>query len=139
MIPEQHKNGAWHMHGLVAGISPASLEFNENGYLDWPAYRRRFGFVSLSHIRDPIACARYISKYVSKDLAKRAGELRAHLYYASQGLSGRELIDLGDFHPPESLKPSYESDYWWVLWLDSYVELDHFMIDDFFGEGGALG
>lgn len=139
LIPEQHKDGAWHMHGLVAGIDPATLEFNEHGYLDWPAYRRRFGYISLSPVQSRTACARYISKYVSKDLASRASELGSHLYYASRGLKGRELVDMGDFSPPETLAPTYQTEYWWVLWLDSPLDLDHGLVDPFYGEGAHLG
>lgn len=71
LIPEMHRDGAWHMHGLVAGLRESAFEFNANGYLDYPPYRDRFGFISLSRVRVPEAVARYITKYVSKDLAAR--------------------------------------------------------------------
>ena len=125
LIPEMHRDGAWHMHGLVAGLRESAFEFNANGYLDYPPYRDRFGFISLSRVRVPEAVARYITKYVSKDLAARRGAVGAHLVYASRGLLGSELIDRGDFHPPAGLKPTFENDYVWVLWLDSPIELEH--------------
>lgn len=125
LIPEQHEDGAWHMHGLVTGIDVESLELNNYGYLDWPAYRRKFGFISLSKIKNRVACGRYISKYVSKDLGARAADIGAHLYYASHGLKGKELVDQGFFAPPEGLQPTVDTDYWWIFWLDSPIGLNH--------------
>lgn len=52
-------------------------------------------------------------------------DVGAHLFYASRGLLGSELIDRGDFHPPPGSKPTFENDYVWVLWLDSPIELEH--------------
>lgn len=125
LIPEMHRDGAWHMHGLVAGLRPDAFEFNENGYLDYPPYREKFGYISLSRVRNPRAVAAYVTKYVAKDLAARRAELGAHLFYASRGLLGAQLVDRGDFHPPPGLAPSFENDYVWVLWLDSPIDLEH--------------
>ena len=94
-VPEHHKNGAWHIHGLVHGLPSSALYyFPENSplrlrqgeFLNWPDYMKKFGWCSLAPIRDPVACAFYISKYVSKELSQRAGETGAHLYWASRPL-----------------------------------------------------
>lgn len=84
LIPEKHQDGAIHIHGLLLGIRSQDLVINEYGYLDWVQYRRSFGFMSLSEIKDKEACCRYITKYVSKDFAT-AG-VGQHLYYCSRGL-----------------------------------------------------
>ncbi len=92
MVPELHADGvSWHMHGLLFGVSPQSLEKNENGYLDIPYFRKRFGFVSLSEIKDPVRCSSYIVKYISKNAGEgfREGE---HMFFSSKGLQGKSLV-----------------------------------------------
>lgn len=94
IIPEQHKSGAWHAHGLLRGLSPDSLVRNEYGYLDVPYYRNRFGYISLSAIKSRERCSTYVSKYITKDTAAtcRAMGAGTHLFYASRGLEGREVV-----------------------------------------------
>lgn len=108
LIPEQHKNGAWHLHGLLQGLTPEDLrEFTLKEKLpermrkqiakgvkiyDWTRYRRAFGFFTCTEIESGTACAKYITKYISKDLQKTVRESGEHLYFASQGLKGREVI-----------------------------------------------
>lgn len=38
LVPERHKDGAWHMHGLLMGLTSDDLYPNEYGYLDWARY-----------------------------------------------------------------------------------------------------
>ena len=102
LIPEAHKDGAWHMHGLFNGIPYSEIQpfqkglhpdkLVNSGYMNFPAYSEKFGFCSLGKIKDKAKCAFYISKYISKDLSKRVGELGAHLYYATQKLSRYENV-----------------------------------------------
>lgn len=108
LIPEQHKNGAWHLHGLLQGITPDDLrEFTLKEKLperirkqiakgvkiyDWTRYRKAFGFFTCTKIESQTACAKYITKYISKDLQKTVHESGEHLFFASQGLKGRETI-----------------------------------------------
>lgn len=94
IIPERHKSGAWHAHGLLSGLAPDSLIINEHGYLDLPYYRARFGFISLSRIRDNKKTANYVTKYITKDSAATADTMQknAHLFYASRGLKGRDIL-----------------------------------------------
>ena len=100
-VPEQHKDGAWHMHGLIQGLPvsvlsrfspPAPLDLISGGFLNWPDYQDKFGFCSLAPIRDPVATAYYITKYVSKDLARRGGDLGKHLYFHSRPLRKAEKL-----------------------------------------------
>lgn len=93
LIPEQHKNGAWHAHGLLSGVAKESLVRNEFGYLDMPAYRKRFGFISLSEIRDRFRTANYITKYISKDLSGTNLGRNRNGYISSRGLKVSEKID----------------------------------------------
>lgn len=86
LIPEQHKDGAWHMHGLFSGIANESIEVNDKGYMDIPYYYNRFGYISLSKIKDKDKTASYITKYVSKALISTDIEVNKHSYYTSRGL-----------------------------------------------------
>lgn len=105
LIPEQHKRtkGTWHIHGMIGNLPDSETElFTKNtripgrkrvpkklidgGYYNWPRYQEKFGFCSLGLIRDPIATAFYVSKYVSKDLSERSGDVGKHLYFHSRPL-----------------------------------------------------
>lgn len=95
LVPERHKDGAWHIHGLVHDLPDSALEpfappapqhLIDHGFLNWPDYMDKFGFCSLAPIRDPIATAFYITKYVSKDLSRRSADLGKHLYFHSRPL-----------------------------------------------------
>lgn len=114
LIPEMHQDGAWHMHGLLAGIPVGDLQKNGNGYLDWPRYRAKFGFISLDGIKNSVAVSRYITKYVRKDTEATAQALGAgrHLFYHSAGLKGKELVLEGEV--------SASADFW--QWENDFVK-----------------
>lgn len=127
LIPEQHKNGAWHMHGLLMGLTPEDLRpFNlseklpyrireqiENGetVYDWSRYRRAFGYFTCTEIKNHTACSKYITKYISKDLQKTVREGGEHLFFASQGLNGRETIVKNCFDSCPISQWDYENDF----------------------------
>lgn len=95
LVPEQHKDGAWHFHGLFDGISLESLCRNKYSYYDLPYYHNRFGFISLSEVRDHNRTASYITKYISKDMTASGVEVGKHLFFASRGLNGAERVIQG--------------------------------------------
>lgn len=107
LIPEPHKDGAWHLHGLLSGIGDDLTEFKltdniplkfkkmiKNGekVYNWGKYATKFGFFTATKIHSGEACSKYITKYITKDLTHSAHEAGAHLFYASQGLKRRETI-----------------------------------------------
>ena len=94
-VPEMHKDGAWHMHGFLNGVRDRDIYTNEYGYLSWRQYEEKFGFISMSPIKDIDRAASYMLKYISKDIGKGVTDLGAHLYYASQGLKRAELLYRG--------------------------------------------
>lgn len=130
LIPEQHKDGAWHMHGLFKGLQVGvDLVRNRYQYFDWLKYREKFGFISLSRIKSHEACSKYITKYVTKDIKKSTSlEGGAHCYYASQGLRRRETIltYCADRCPIAEMPRGdgefglwdYENDYVKICWIE---------------------
>lgn len=85
-IPEMHQDNAWHIHGFIANLQDKDITVNQNGYLTWTEYDKRFGYMSMSKIQDKEKCSSYALKYMTKDSSKNVSELGAHLYYASQKL-----------------------------------------------------
>lgn len=123
LIPEQHKDGAWHMHGLLKGISVNDLisfdgiadvpeKLKNKDYYNWVGYQKRFGFNSLGVIRDKEKCANYIVKYINKDLGTNI-ELNCKSYYCSKGLKKPQLIKKGTL--ASTLDYDFENDYCKVL------------------------
>ena len=123
-FPEPHKDGAWHFHGLMAGIPEehitefpkhAPLYLRENGYKNWLDYADRFGWCSLAPIKDTLAVSKYITKYITKaivseQIRERVGK---HVFYHSRPLQGAQVIKkgtmLGGTVPDSHLQ--YENDY----------------------------
>lgn len=117
LIPEQHKDGAYHMHGLLSGVSAQSLVRNEYNYLDIPFYRKRFGYISLSRLKSKDNAVSYITKYISKGMSQTEIESGYHLFYASRGLAVKEIIS--EYFVPDDFSMVYENDYCGISWLDN--------------------
>ena len=113
LVPEQHKDGSWHMHGFFSGIGEAvpftaediggfgtsaavaafkAAELNKGEYLNWRDYSRRWGYCTLAKVRNKQAVARYVTKYVTKDIALDNLISGAHLFYASRGLASAKPL-----------------------------------------------
>lgn len=102
VIPERHKDGAWHFHGLFANVRPCDLYINEHNYLDFIPYANKFGFCSLGCIQDVERCSVYITKYICKDMfGQTIPEPRTHLYYSSRGLNVDKVISVGTAVPAD--------------------------------------
>lgn len=105
LIPEQHKDGSWHMHGLFSDISPLLISFQEmysrgenvpyklvqGGYFNWPDYQAKYGFCSFGVIKNAVAAGFYITKYISKSLQDSTLGVGLNLYYASWRLNRAKL------------------------------------------------
>lgn len=128
LIPELHSDMiSWHMHGLVKGISSEMIsEFDPDkhpmdlilkGYKNWPDYEKKFGYVSLGKIKNEEAAAKYITRYITKDVARNVSEVGSRMFYSSLGLNGSELIKKGTLHTHPLAKYDYKNDYVSILWL----------------------
>ena len=115
LIPEEHEDGAWHMHGLIKGIPSNHLEKNKNGYLDWKAYSSKFGYMSIDSIRCMEAVSKYITKYITKTIKTGKGvtEKNQKLYYVSRGLKTAVKVKEGSINESDltNISFDYENDY----------------------------
>lgn len=121
LIPEQHHDGAWHMHGFLMGLPKEELEpFSREQFLpyyilnkldageeiyNWVGYQNKFGNCDIEPIRDKERASSYVTKYVTKDLENSIEELNAKMYYCSRGLKRAEEIKRGS--TTELYKPTY--------------------------------
>lgn len=119
LIPEQHKDGAWHLHGLIKGIEKSHLinfdtlpnapgKLKGKDYYNFQLYQDKFGFCSLGKIKDINKISNYITKYVNKDLGKNI-EMGNKTYYCSRGLKKAETIKKGHLVCP--IEYDFENDY----------------------------
>ena len=121
LIPEQHNDGAWHMHGFLMGLPKSELElFDKEQKLpyyilnklekgeeiyNWVGYQDKFGNCDVEPIRDKERVSSYVTKYVTKDLENSIQELNAKMYYCSRGLSRAKAVKKGC--TSEMYKPTY--------------------------------
>ena len=126
LIPEQHKDGAWHMHGYFRGIPQIDVTCNAYGYFSWERYAERFGYCSLDKIKDKDKCDNYITKYISKEMGGLAIEKNKKLYYSSRGLSTAETIHQA--YTFEKLnKPDFENEFVQIKWLETLSDVQNLL------------
>lgn len=154
LIPERHKDGAWHMHGLISGLPESALSYFvpgvhpqklvDGGYRNWGDYGARFGYCSLGHIRDSEAVAAYLTKYLTKDMASSVQDVGGHTYYCTRGL--KRSVSFGSVYgdvPALDVHLDYNGPYCstgmvrgvsWSYWLD-YIDCSNLQMictdDDF--------
>lgn len=143
LIPEQHKDGAWHLHGFVDGLQVGAdlrefslserlpvgirkvLQRGEKVY-NWEKYSNKFGFFTASPIKSREKAAAYVTKYVTKDVATQSREAGRHLFFASQGLKKREVIFKNGVDDNNEVircpfeEWDFENEYVKVKWIDNY-------------------
>lgn len=136
MIPEKHKNGAYHMHGLFMGLSEndlspftlsqrlpvairKQLQAGETVY-NWERYAAAFGYFTATEIKNRTATAKYCTKYITKELGAAVDKDGGHLFYASQGLKGRLTLCWREpyDHSINEDGWDYENEYCRVKWMD---------------------
>lgn len=107
LVPEQHKDGAWHLHGLMSGITPSPQpegtpkDIVDSGYDCWLPYSNRYGYSTISPVVSNVGCGFYITKYITKSLADLASMKGIHCYYHSRGLG--KSIQVGFRYSPSSV------------------------------------
>ncbi len=106
---------------------------NEKFYLNWEDYEDKFGINVFAKIKNKEAVSSYITKYITKSLFQFNSEgkrilnriaLGQNLYYCSQGLEKREVVESGQAIEDSIIrfaKPKDEKDF-------SYFENDFMII-----------
>ena len=98
VVPEQHKDGAYHFHGLVQGDLPVVAAVNpktgenlldDSGNQVYNISCYQAGWATATRVQDSKRVASYISKYLAKDILVPKGKKR---YWASRKLQKPELL-----------------------------------------------
>lgn len=90
IVPEQHKDGAWHFHGFFSNDIRWFLYYNDYGYLSIRDMDH-LGFINIDVIRDKLRVSSYVTKYVVKNLGSGIKKYR-NSYFCSTGLNRGSLI-----------------------------------------------
>lgn len=109
IITEKHKDGAFHFHGLIKGIT--DLYENEHHYLSSQIFSHELGYNSFSPIKSYEKCCNYITKYITKDCIKNTHN---QVYISSRGLKKADKTEI----LPLNFKPTYSNDYISLLDFD---------------------
>lgn len=102
-VPEKHKSGAFHFHGIISG-----LDLKQEGLIRFSGHTFRgnkiynfvkfwkYGFTNVTKVENTLAIEKYISKYTTKDLIQDS--LYQHRYF-TLNLQEAEIIkyNLFDF------------------------------------------
>lgn len=86
VVPEQHKNGAWHFHALIShykGSLRDSHHKSGSGRIVYNMTSYRSGFSTAVRIDNREAVGRYVTKYITKDFIKKFNRRR---FFCSRGL-----------------------------------------------------
>ena len=150
IIPEFHKDGSIHFHGLVSGIPESEFIIpptikkrlkdgtladvpNTPKYKDWKRYSDRFGYFNCSRVKSSEKIAFYITKYITKDMSDIPKGV--HLFAYSRGLKKAEIIHKSN-QDIMLITPTYNGDFCKIAydkyqgtyeWLDYYGEINPFM------------
>lgn len=107
-VPEQHKDGAWHIHGLVANVGSMDIgktsrivDKKQLGNGKWITLKKpielksvggwKFGFSDCSTVQDVRKVSTYITKYITKELcASTSGK---HRYFRSNNIPDVETSE----------------------------------------------
>lgn len=87
LVHEQHKNGAYHYHGLIylEDVSTLSLALHQPKSCKYPVYnwgRWKNGFSTVTEINDINATRAYILKYINKNIDESYVKGQRHFYYS---------------------------------------------------------
>ena len=133
VVPELHKDKkSWHMHGLIYNLPKHKLkqfvlgdkmgqalaDKVKNGEIiyNWIDYKNKFGFCDLEPIKNKEAISKYMTKYITKELANSVTELNAQCYYHSRGLKFAREIKKGHMSW-QGIQPNFTNDFCSISWI----------------------
>ena len=126
LVPEHHKDGAWHFHGMIAGICPEHVssfvpglhprDLVIKGYKNFGKLADAVGYVSMSELKNPVGAAFYVTKYITKEHA--CSDFYDHLYYNSQGLkTAKPVADCYTYDASLEAAMEFENDFCACGWV----------------------
>lgn len=86
-IVEPHKDGAYHLHGLMSGVDPSLLDQIKSDVYVFRNYN--FGICDVQPVKDSAKISNYITKYITKELFFKGSN--KHNYFCSRGLKHPEV------------------------------------------------
>ena len=139
-VPEQHQDGAWHLHGLVSDIPLTQLtelrlqdffpftevripqyildKLGRGGKLyNWGKYADKFGFCLFEQLEDSQKASSYISKYIGKGFIGNDKFKNVRLLLPSLGLNRAVKLKKG-FTSLADVKPNYDCEYATIFKFD---------------------
>ena len=126
LVPEHHKDGAWHFHGMISGIRPEHVssfipglhprDLVIKGYKNFGKLADVVGYVSLSELKNPVGAAFYVTKYITKEHAR--SDFYQHLYYCSRGLmTAKPVADCYTYDASLEAAMEFENDFCAFGWV----------------------
>lgn len=111
MIPELHKDGAIHFHGVTGGLNAVVRDsgVKHKGVKVYNCTDWQHGFTTLTRVRSKEKTATYVTKYVTKEMQNSIVGKGKKKYWLSQGLRKPD-ITFTDLNLTPDLKPDYEND-----------------------------
>ena len=84
-VPERHKDGAWHFHGIAVDCDNLKLVDSGTVKNGKPIYNInsrsfKYGFTTVSKIEDTKKVSAYITKYITKDLVEHTKGQHRYLF-----------------------------------------------------------
>lgn len=111
MIPELHKDGAIHFHGVTGGLNALIVEagVKHKGSEVYNCLEWEHGFTTLTKIRDKEKTASYVTKYVTKEMQNSIVEKGKKKYWLSRGLRKPD-VTFSELNLTPDLKPDFKND-----------------------------
>lgn len=130
IVPEMHKDGAWHFHGLLGGCK--GLSFVDSGHVteegepiynfeDW-----KYGFSTATAVTDSSRVSSYVCKYITKEMCEAVkGRQR---YWVSQNVQRAEIFE-GYMNPVQLekfRKRLMDAMTWKKKHMTEYLDVEYF-------------
>lgn len=111
MIPELHKDGAIHFHGVTGGLNAVIRDsgVKHKGVKVYNCTDWEHGFTTLTKIRSREKTASYVTKYVTKEMQNSIVEKGKKKYWCSRGLR-LPAVTYTDLNLGIDLIPDFEND-----------------------------
>ena len=132
VVPEQHKDGAWHFHALFGGCG--GLVFSDSGKCDksgnviYNLDNFQYGFSTATQVNDTSRVSGYICKYITKDMCSQvSGRQR---YWVSKNINRADCYEatVPWFKMQEFKESLYEKMTYKKKAFAEYFEVDYFEV-----------